>query len=108
MFCCEQLDGLIAQAGQRGFSVVPREEAGLRYFCLEARACDWQDEPRMRNIPPSCDVPRPLTIAMQIGIQYCPGCGARLEPIIAAHERQFAALLQKCEAFILGKNNRGN
>jgi hypothetical protein len=98
--CCDVFKRLLEGAGKRGFSVVARKASGYRFFCLEARACDFEDKFKMKNIPYDCEVPRPLTVAMQIGIQYCPACGSRLDTIIAEHESEFEEFAEKCKKFL--------
>jgi len=91
-YCCDNFKRWVQSAGVRGFSAVAQSDCGYRFFCLQARGCDKQDEPKMKNIPKGLDIPNPLTIAMQVGIQYCPFCGTQLATFIAEAGDEFQVL----------------
>ncbi len=96
MFCCDLFKGLATNAGKRGISVIAHAESGYNGFFLQARMCDRIDESRMTNIPKGCEVPKPLTVAMQVGLKYCPFCGSNLGPLIANYKDEFDEFADKC------------
>jgi hypothetical protein len=100
--CCDVFNELVADAGNRGYSVVACVRGSYRFFCLQARACPKLDEPKMKNLPKGIDIPNPLTVGMQIGIQYCPFCGTKLANIIAGSLNEFTRLADSNKPLLLG------
>lgn len=101
MFCCEVFRGLTEAVGQSGFSVVARDDGGLRYFCLQARTFDQSQRAKMNNVPRDCNLPRPFLVEMQIGIQYCPFCGFSLQALISEHSEEFDRLVIRDKSFLI-------
>lgn len=100
MFCCHTLENSVMEAGKRGIAVLARNQDGRRAFYLQSRACDSDEEDMMKNIPRDCKIPR-LCTAVQVGIPFCPFCGARLENTIAENEDQFDILAKAHEEFLV-------
>ena len=100
MFCCDVFKSLTTSIGNRGFAILACKDSGYRYFCLQSRACEFLEESKLKNIPRDCDPPNPLTILTQIGIQFCPICGTKLETIIAEHPIEFEEFVERCKGFV--------
>lgn len=78
-WCCETLKGWFDEAGNRGLAVVvERSTDGSGVFLLQYRSVEMDDAgPR--------DHPRPLTLAGETGIRFCPWCGVEL-PVFYSKE----------------------
>ncbi|MCG3194434.1 MAG: hypothetical protein DIJKHBIC_03693 [Thermoanaerobaculia bacterium] len=74
-WCCGVFKGWFDEAGNRGLSVVVGRNAdGTPAFMLQHRSTEPDDDgPK--------DHPRPITLASEIQISYCPWCGCRLENV---------------------------
>lgn len=71
-WCCAQFEGWHSQAGERGLGVfVKRAMDGSPMFVLQHRATG-------PGIKISSEPPSPVSLVSDIGIQFCPWCGARL------------------------------
>jgi len=86
MFCCDGMKSLIANAGQRGISVlVYNTSSGFR-FNIQGRAISKEDENRLAQHPTPNPTPLTsdghLTISANCGLNYCPFCGTKLQKLI--------------------------
>ena len=71
-WCCETFKGWFDEAGNRGLAVVvERSTNGRGVFLLQYRSVEMDD-------PGPRDHPRPLTLAGETGIRFCPWCGVEL------------------------------
>jgi hypothetical protein len=104
MFCCDGFRSMMNNVGRRGFSIVPRDSAGARYFLIQARACDAEQVNRLptEGIPAMKDIGR-ITFVMETGIQYCPACGASMTEWINLNEEEFNQLVRSTGNYSLGK-----
>lgn len=102
MYCCDPLQAAVYEAGKKGISVIAHADDGVRFFCLQARACDYEDEEEVKSMPASYGpIPLVLRIVSQIVIHFCPFCGTRLDGIIAEHQDEFDALAKSHERNLL-------
>ncbi len=71
-WCCSTFRDWFEEAGKRGLSIVVDETAGGDpLFFIQHRSVEIGDEgPK--------DYPRPLTLVGQVGVLFCPWCGASL------------------------------
>lgn len=101
MFCCAIFRSGVEEPGKKGLSFVASREEEFRYFCLQARAFDYEDEDKIKNIPWSVEIPRLWRLVHQWGIQYCPFCGASLEEVISKNVAEFDKLVDRHDRFLL-------
>jgi hypothetical protein len=72
-WCCAQFEGWHSQSGQRGLGVfVKRSLDESKMFVLQHRAAD-------PGVIVTTEPLAPVSLITDIGIQYCPWCGVRLE-----------------------------
>lgn len=71
-WCCSIFQGWFEQAGNRGPAVIAESYSdGAAGFKLQFRSAELGDDgPK--------DHPRPLTLISDLGIHFCPWCGADL------------------------------
>src|SRR5258708_25252970 len=100
MFCCVVFKNALLEAGRKGISILCRNDNRIRCFYLQARACDIDEEEKMKNLPRDCDIPK-LRIVEQTGIQFCPFCGTKLDLIIAENQGEFDELAKAHERSLL-------
>lgn len=96
--CCKALSRHVAAAGARGFGVVAVRQGEIRWFALQMRAVDHDREvssDALRGLPT-------LRMAEQIGIKFCPHCGADLSALIAADVVGFDRLVLQSASLQLG------
>jgi hypothetical protein len=93
MFCCNTLENLVRNIGDRGFAVLVCDtDAGFR-FALQMRAVTARDEATMREHKQPCPLlPEHLTLSGSMRIRYCPSCGKRLDELVASNPILFARL----------------
>jgi hypothetical protein len=101
MFCCSVFHTYVQAAGKKGISIVAHCQEGFRFYCLQARVCDYEDEGKMKNIPWDENIPRFLRLVEQAGVQFCPFCGVKLENIISQHLGDFDNLAKTHEQLLL-------
>jgi hypothetical protein len=71
-WCCPTFEGWFNEAGNRGLAVVVDQTAtAAPLFLLQHRSVDVDDEGPKHH-------PHPLTLVSQVGILFCPWCGANL------------------------------
>ena len=88
MFCCDGLNNLIGNAGQRGMSALVYERpAGFR-FNLQARAVSKDVELRLSEAPTPLPIEGNITLSVNIGLNYCPFCGTELKTLVTSSTRK--------------------
>ena len=100
MFCCDGLKNLIGNAGQRGTAVlVYNTPQGIR-FNLQSRAITREAELRFTAAPTPLPFGDHMTISANIGLNYCPFCGMRLQRLVTWRtKKQFEALAEVHKKF---------
>jgi uncharacterized protein (UPF0212 family) len=72
-WCCPGFEGFYGQAGQRGAAVlVGRNSIGEPEFTMQYRAADAGDEQSINS-------ETLMSPIVDVGMQYCPWCGRRLD-----------------------------
>ena len=99
-FCCVVFKNAVLDAGNKGISVLCRNDEQSRCFYLQGRACDAFEEAKLKNLPKNIDIPK-LRIVEQTGIQFCPFCGMKLDIIITENEAAFDELAKAHYSFLL-------
>jgi hypothetical protein len=93
MFCCEGVKNLIGNAGQRGMSVLVYERPGGFRFNLQARAVSKEAELRFSQAPAPLPFEDNVSLATNIGLNYCPFCGTKLKALVTSStQKQFEKL----------------
>lgn len=104
--CCDWMQGELAKAGEKGFSVVALRDGDFRRFYVQARPftadvvekyCGGNDESSIAVWPELSDsrgASVPYVISMDLAIRYCPGCGTNLEKFIKKNKIAFDALAE--------------
>ena len=102
MYCCESFASLVNNAGRRGLSALPRNELGLKYFCIQGRACDIEEITELQVLVREglITLPFNLTLITQTGIKYCPFCGYNLGKWIRKHEKFFEETAEELKQFL--------
>jgi len=87
---CEWFQNLLANAGEKGFSITAAHEAGERMFCLEARPIE---KGALKDLVfPGAPPDIGIAVAMRIPVFFCPSCGRDLSRLIAEHTKDFDEL----------------
>ena len=98
MFCCLGLKNLIENAGGRGLSALVRNIRNELYFSLQSRGLSKEDE--MRALSERHRISFTINFANDVGLRFCPFCGAELATLITAPGREhFADLAKKHKIF---------
>ena len=103
MYCCNGLQNDIANAGERGLSIlvfkVPdREEL---WFVLQSRGVAFEDEAKLGPLPAdSVPIPFRVNIATCSVIKYCPTCGQRLENLLSKSKEAFLQLAKDHQRYL--------
>jgi hypothetical protein len=93
MFCCDGLKNLIGNAGQRGMSALVYERSGGFRFNLQARAVSKEAGLQYSQTPASLPIEGNISLAINIGLNYCPFCGRELKMLVTSSTRKrFEAL----------------
>jgi hypothetical protein len=105
MFCCVGLKNLIGTAGQRGMSaLVYKTPRGFR-FNLQSRALSREAELYLTRVPtPLLPLPiqgdKNMTVSVNIGLNYCPFCGTKLQTLVTwSTKKHFEALAEEHKKF---------
>jgi hypothetical protein len=100
MFCCDGLKNLIGNAGQRGLSVlVYQTNAGFR-FNIQSRAISMEAEALLTQTPTPLPIKGNMTISANIGLNYCPFCGTKLQKLLKKSTlEKFEALAEEHKSF---------
>jgi hypothetical protein len=100
MFCCDGLKNLMDNAGERGMSVLVYERPGGFRFNIQARAVSKETELRYSQTPPRLPIEGNVTLASNIGLNYCPFCGTELKTLVTPSTRkQFEGLANEHKRF---------
>jgi len=92
-FCCQGFQNLISNAGKRGLAaIVVRRPLARLDFLLQGRGVAYEDE---ASLGPNHPLPVRLTISANLGLQYCPFCGYRLQKLIEKSPEPFEALAKE-------------
>src|SRR5947209_4604176 len=91
MFCCRPMDTAIEEAGRKGISVIAHNQDGIRFFCIQGRACDYADEEKLKGLRGRPEIPRFLRVVSQWAIRFCPFCGMKLDSEIMKNLEHFDA-----------------
>jgi hypothetical protein len=77
-WCCIGFENMVGQAGTRGVAVLIDGSRGSvpPDFFIQFRALDT-------SVPPPFSSDVPISVVMEIGIQFCPWCGALLREFYA-------------------------
>ena len=101
MFCCNLFQSAVQDAGKKGISIIAHNEEGFKFFCLQARACDSDQEKNLSESLPHNVHPRFLRIVEQVAVKFCPFCGCKLERTIKGDQDAFDLLAKHHENFLL-------
>ena len=100
MYCCHGLQNDIANAGQRGISIllfrIPHTD-DLR-FVLQSRGVAFDDEPKLGPIPTS--LPYLINISCCGIIKYCPTCGRCLKELVEPSKDEFLRLAEEHKKYL--------
>ena len=80
--CCENFKELALKAGEKGFSAIPLQYEDLIFFIFQFRGSDSDEKAGITKIG-------------DIGIKYCPFCGAELATVIKENRAYVQYLIQK-------------
>ena len=92
-FCCPGLQNSIQAAGQRGMAIIVVNTLGKTRLLFQSRGIAFDDLGKMRPMPDAPDVK--INVSSEIGLQYCPWCGKRLEKLLNASPEVFAGLAER-------------
>lgn len=103
--CCQWLDDRLRDAGEKGLSIFPRQEAGLRSFFLVGRSLELGLKMPVVPDPAALALVNyfkkegaenvSITLEMALAIRHCPGCGADLARWITENSESFDALRRR-------------
>ncbi len=95
IFCCPGFQHRIGDAGNRGVAVLVRKTPeGIR-FLLQSRGIAFDDESKIHPMPVEINI----NVSCEIGLQFCPFCGRRLQELIKAAPKAFDDLAEKHKNF---------
>lgn len=108
-WCCESFDQTVDMAGKSGFSIiaVQTEFDDIKYFALQSRPFEQRTLDYLNSVNPSTGSDNwpqviddrghsiPWNVSMQLGLQHCPYCGAKLDTLIQKHKNNFDQLASK-------------
>lgn len=100
IFCCPGFQHSVEAAGVRGVAVIVVNTLGKTRFLLQSRGIDFDDVGKLRPRPDAPDIK--INIACEIGLQYCPACGRKLEELITTSPDAFEELAKKHKKFYTG------
>jgi len=69
-------------------------------FLLQSRGIAFEDVAKLRGNPNAADMK--VNISFDIGLQYCPWCGRRLQELVEALPEAFDELAEKHKLFHAG------
>ena len=83
-WCCSVFENRYELAGERSIAVLIDEDpSGDPDFLVQARAFDHGSEPPL-------NVPVPMSLVLETGIQFCPWCGADLKKWYGKYAHQLS------------------
>jgi hypothetical protein len=89
--CCAGLDGLLANAGLRGLSVIVTRGARDFTFSLQSRGIDLRDHSKIVANPAAPDLF--VNLSRSVVIQYCPFCGTKLARLARRYRSDYEMLV---------------
>lgn len=96
IFCCPGFQHRVADAGQRGIAVrVVNTSDGIR-FRLQSRGIAFEDESKIRPMP---EMDMKINVSSEMGLQYCPACGRKLQDLVNTSPKDFEELAKKHKQF---------
>lgn len=101
--CCEQFEWLLSNAGKAGLSAILRRSRDRHGFFLQGRACDAEQEAILQQMPRVASFPSNLRIVTQMGMMYCPFCGASLATMAEANIAESDELAARHKVLELGR-----
>ena len=102
MVCCVGLKNLIGNAGQRGMSVLVYETPRGFRFNLQSRAISREAELHLTRVPAPLPIEghNNMTISVNVGLNYCPFCGTKLQSLVSSStKKHFEALAEEHKKF---------
>jgi hypothetical protein len=96
MLCCDRLETTIANAGQRGITVLVRRVPEFFIYYLQSRAVTFGEEERLVQQR----IEQRMNLVYTTGIGFCPWCGTRLDDLAEAAPEVFGELAKLHEAFV--------
>lgn len=100
--CCSTFSEYVSRAGLDDFAILAKRSGDHRFFVVQFRACAPEQERLFQNVPREIDIPQPLHLASQFGIQFCPFCGFDLSVYIENNKAVFDEFAQKHREFVFG------
>lgn len=100
MFCCHGFQNRVEAAGQRGMAIVLHKTSSGMMFLLQSRGIALEDVKSVQLNPFPLDIK--INVSSEIGLQYCPWCGRRIQDLIEASPEAFEALAEKHKIFYAG------
>jgi hypothetical protein len=95
IFCCPGFEHRITNAGQRGIAVLAHKTSSGIMFLLQSRGIAFEDEGKLRPMP----IDISIRVSCDVGLQFCPFCGRRLQELVKASPEAFKELVEKHKRF---------
>lgn len=89
--CCAWVDNLSAEAGTKGFALLPARMYGRRCFVLQARSVDETWLRLLMQPPARGKEAMRVAISMELLLRYCPYCARPFSELIEAQLAEFDA-----------------
>jgi hypothetical protein len=96
-YCCEMFKSLLDAMGERGLSVVLKQEMEFTYFSLQSRGIDHGA--KLEHGRTAQGGGTKVNILTEIGLQFCPACGADLAEWIRKHSNEVKELIARSKPF---------
>ena len=85
--CCDSIANLLANKGEKGFSVIAQKEELRRRFLLQYRPFTSDEMGRLSDT--ALNSPVTMNLSGTMTLLHCPYCGADLLELIAANPHGF-------------------
>lgn len=96
-YCCTGLRNLLACAGERGIAAVAWLDSSCEpRLLLQSRGVSFDDQTKLRPV----DIDVMVNLSAEIGMRYCPFCGALLEQLIHDYREHFQRLAMEHEKYV--------
>lgn len=95
-FCCKGLQQLIANAGQRGLSVLVWKSPEKTTFLFQSRGIDIKDETKLKLGP----LDLILNVSNETALNFCPFCGRALAELLEKSGDFFSGLAKQHSALL--------
>ena len=92
------MQNLINNAGKRRMSALVRKTNAGFQFSLQSRAVSKEDETTLSQNPTPLPIKGNMTVAIAIGLQYCPFCGTNLQKLVTPLTRERFEILAEEQA----------